>query len=669
MALFSLGRKKKADDEAAVEPVAKAPKKKGKGLDSAKIQQFFVEHVEKLILGGVGVFLLYAAYSAISHPTFERTPEQLQQMSQQVQSQVAAATPSPDQFQKDGIVFKPITLPEPVTTEGLALDKPLSPAVLPVNRRRAEPQIFTVQELQAAADYGGFEVDLADQTVKGYYWVVVTGAIPFAEQRAEYLRCLALSSVTNEDDDLPVYFGYAVERAEVTSDDENAPLDWKRVSRHALVMAEGQGNQPPEWRGTAPEIVDASLVIRELADPLGPLVGKNWGSSVAHPKVPSLSMMAEEEPEVEQPPEETAPADDSPFGFMDEAEAPAEAGAGAAEAEAEAAEAQEPAAPRPAPRATRGGATGGTAAPPRTGGMGGNLAARGGNRGGMGGNRGGMGAAGRTGPAPGRGGMGSAGTTARRPEQSNYLLFRFFDFTAEEGKRYRYRVRVALKNPNRGIEVKHLAEGVDAAKPYLVSEPSEPSSVVTVARANNVLAGPAKPARGANEVKATLLVRQFDRQMGIDVAVPMEIYRGQLMNYDNHPVGGAADGRGNPSGQTANLRTDTVLIDISGGEPVKMPGETASAPAVLALIDSDGRLVVRDELGDSEEFNQSQSSGSEPSGEPGDEEPSAEEDRPSLGGGPRGRPGGDAPKRGGGMAGAAKLKLGDLDGSSRDSSP
>lgn len=680
MAKFSFRRSKAAAD-APAEAAAPKPKKRGKGFDTAKLQAFFVEHGEKMLLGVAGLLFLYLAYGALTRTTFDRTPEQLQSVAQQVQQQIQTATPTDDWFTKEGISFAPINLPPPAPIAGLGLENPFAPPVLPVNRQRQEPQVLPVGELQIAADYGGIDTLGANPGVKGYYWVVVTGAVPIAQQEAEYLRCLGLSTVHDEFDDRPTYFDFRVERAEITSDDENAPLEWKPLRRYAREMIEGREGKEPLWPSAAAEVVEPGLALAELADPLGPLVGKSWGSSVAHPKVPLLTALTDEELPTEETgepvPEE--PADDSPFGAgetADEGLPVAEEPAAPTEEEAEP-EADRPRGPAGGTRPPRGGGPSGAAANRNRGGggIGAALTPRivkeraGGGMSGAARRRGGGGMAG---AAAGRGGARGGAMTggASRPQKAaEYLLFRFFDLAVQEGKRYRYRVTLAVHNPNHGIEVKHLAEGVDGKKKFLTSPVSEPSAVVTVARANNVLAGKVKPGRGSNEANVKVLVRQFDRKHGEDVAIEMDAFRGQLLNYDNQSIPPAANDR-NAEPREADLRTDSVLVDITGGEPLRMPGGNDTVPAVLAFLDPDGRLVVRDELADFEDYEKglgideaaveggrptSADEGEDPADgrRPGNRRPTR---RRGVGGEDGTAEGGGAGGGGGGFSGAAKKR-------------
>ena len=75
-------------------------------------------------------------------------------------------------------------------------------------------------------------------------------------------------------------------------------------------------------------------------------------------------------------------------------------------------------------------------------------------------------------------GGGLARTTFNNDSQYENVMVRAFDFTAESGKRYRYRVRAVLFNPN--FNRPDVLDPDDAMKPFLVGEWSEPSEEVYV---------------------------------------------------------------------------------------------------------------------------------------------------------------------------------------------
>ena len=100
-----------------------------------------------------------------------------------------------------------------------------------------------------------------------------------------------------------------------------------------------------------------------------------------------------------------------------------------------------------------------------------------GRGGGMLGGRGGEGGYGRGG---GGGGMRSATQKTTVAKGVDFWLLRFFDFSVEPGKRYKYRVRLVLADPNYGLPPQMLAPLVldrkDRKDHRFVEEWSEPDT-------------------------------------------------------------------------------------------------------------------------------------------------------------------------------------------------
>ncbi|MGQ9607583.1 MAG: hypothetical protein ACUVTW_15430 [Thermogutta sp.] len=94
-------------------------------------------------------------------------------------------------------------------------------------------------------------------------------------------------------------------------------------------------------------------------------------------------------------------------------------------------------------------------------------------------------------------------------------LFRFVDYQVEPGKKYRYRVRLYLTNPNYRIPPQYLQDEKFAQDPFLITAWSDPSNMVRVPADVSVLAGPAKPGRiPTSEPRITLGVTVFQPGSG-----------------------------------------------------------------------------------------------------------------------------------------------------------
>jgi hypothetical protein len=70
---------------------------------------------------------------------------------------------------------------------------------------------------------------------------------------------------------------------------------------------------------------------------------------------------------------------------------------------------------------------------------------------------------------------------------AEFRLFRFIDTTVKPGQRYRYRVRLSVRNPNFGIDRQHLADPASAKNELLPSKESNETPPVSVPDATTLL--------------------------------------------------------------------------------------------------------------------------------------------------------------------------------------
>ncbi len=153
------------------------------------------------------------------------------------------------------------------------------------------------------------------------------------------------------------------------------------------------------------------------------------------------------------------------------------------------------------------------------------------------------------------------------------LLFRFFDFTAQPGKTYRYRGRVWVHNPNYKVDKRHLAEPnivvagrekVAEKARFLASGWGTASPNVTVPFLSRIEAGEILPPRGY-EVGMNMPMVMFERKTGFEVLDTREMHRGQYANFaDGKPlVVKPSSGRSSGVRKKKPLLTDHFLIDMA----------------------------------------------------------------------------------------------------------
>jgi hypothetical protein len=182
-----------------------------------------------------------------------------------------------------------------------------------------------------------------------------------------------------------------------------------------------------------------------------------------------------------------------------------------------------------------------------------------------------------------------------------YKLFRFFDYSVQPGKSYRYRVRLVLENPNYGVPVQYLAnpqlsKGSTRQAPW-----SEASTAVAVPRGSNLLAGAIKKATGLTEQKYEVMVRMWDPKEAVDAARNAELVRGQVVNFapEEVPIDDPL-GNGSATTRTINFTTDILVVDMTGGDTL-VPAK-ARSPGQLLVLEPSGQLAVKSELADADAY-------------------------------------------------------------------
>jgi hypothetical protein len=401
-----------------------------------------------------------------------------------------------------------------------------------------------------------------------------------------------------------------VQRAEVRPGQE---LQWVNVD-----VYDGQGNKMGPyvseavmvklydaiakfWAVQMPELVDPRYLDPSglLAFPLPPLLGRDWGAEVTHPDIP-LAINApppeEFEPTLEQPVETPTDASDQFSMFR-----PTDPNMGTVQ--------------RPGVGAMPGMGYGRSGYRGEDEGGG-----RSGYRGGMMGRRSMYGDGERGGSSYFRGGEGGTATGVL-PRGVDSWLLRFIDFSVEPGKKYKYRVRLVLNDPNNyyvytNVERKTLDSKVlnrlrESAKnrpdktplPIRLADWSEPSPTVGIPLAGSVRLAAAKIPAGKlfnEEPTATLLVESFDvdeEGNAIHAANEKELRRGYVANMVEETEYILPDGQSIDKKDSFKFFTGITVVDVAGGEKLS---RDMDAPSRVLLLDPSGELYIRSELDDAE---------------------------------------------------------------------
>jgi len=199
-------------------------------------------------------------------------------------------------------------------------------------------------------------------------------------------------------------------------------------------------------------------------------------------------------------------------------------------------------------------------------------------------------------------GASRAGPGASIVREQEYHLFRFFDFSVQTGKSYRYRVQLIANNPNYGLTEKELEKPDESKEQYKYCPWSEPSGVVSIPLDSNLLVGPAKGRSASKEAEATIMVRQWNSKDGVNAVKTFKtLLRGQLSNFAKEEVHVINPKDESAMKLTMDFSTDLLLVDFMGGERLHLRG-TKVEPSEMLFVKPDGTLVMKSELKEQKDF-------------------------------------------------------------------
>ena len=291
-------------------------------LDAKSIQAFALQNVEKIGFGVVALLCLFMVYRAVAGMKgYDRTPDQL---IQEVRKGEEAINGPRTGARSDGEGLRRFGRTEPAARPGAALRHfgPVGLAAVSAEALRDSPALFAVQQLRGTAEVGPMNMLVspaeaaaprprrmqgelpAGQSAGGpraapmaaavnetrlQRWVVVTALVPVEKQEDAFNEALKKSVYYDPQNDCPQYGGYLVERVEVPGPSEAADPDWTKAKK--CNSSEEMRKAMSQWaQTTTADIVAPEYLDEYLTFPLGPLVGRQWGESVAHPpEIPILN--------------------------------------------------------------------------------------------------------------------------------------------------------------------------------------------------------------------------------------------------------------------------------------------------------------------------------------------------------------------------------------------
>ena len=440
--------------------------------------------------------------------------------------------------------------------------------------------------------------------------VGVTALVPFKKQFDEYERALAMRSGYEARRDRPDYIFMTVQRVDITANPQQAEGEY---AWEDLLNTRTHNKAAESWHGTAPEIVNSTHLNDYISLSCPPVMLRDINELLRHPEIPLAGQAPVEETVIEE-------TDDDPEEEID---------------------GNIPGSGRK-PKRNNNNAGGGDMA--GMGGMGGAMGGMGDMGGAMGGmgDMSGMGMGGMGGMGGMMGGMGGDMGTMISGDIPDYKMVRFFDFSAQLGRTYRYRVQLWIEDPNlpntnpedeypdhrapseQTLDTDSLnrlktlkATAGNGVTWFRKTEWSTPCEAITVPDPTMIAAGSVEAAResrsptGATYVDSepTGIIKPivFDPKRAVDVPYDRSVSRGALLDFVadaeyGHPITEVINGLPQFSFQTGflvgDLRGGDQLFKGTNYEKMFEKDNVITAPGEFVLFDKDGSLIVHSEIDD-----------------------------------------------------------------------
>jgi len=550
--------------------------KKKKKFDGAAVQEFFKMHGEKVGLIVVALISMLFIFAAVGQPSMpkDKHPDNLTKRVSLANDHISR-TEVPESVATLGGSEGPKTAVDLESySKGAELDLGSGDEL----EKRGKPKFLPVEELEVSTGRAAFAYQSRGRSRKavGKHFVMLKGLVPVRKQRGAYNSVFedaekpAQHTPSMELMDKPRYYLYEVERAEVVPGESK--LNWVPRPNAYNYMA----HWADRWTDEVPELVDAKYieprlvhVVSKLKGLLPPILMRKWELyEVCHSKIVALlksesgeSGEFDDEPEGDEP-EADAESDE----FPDEDFTPKNSRKKRKESLS-----KEPG--------------GGKLNLPK-------------------------------GSGPGlKGGEGTATASVE------YRLFRYFDiYKVKPGKKYVYRVKLVLKNPNYQIPVRHLSDAA-LSKDELVTTSAVKSPEIQVPYDVEVLSEKTWPATSRinapgqfrNEPGGRLRADIWDNAQAIEVSDLILISRGvwaneikEVLNVPN-PLGEQGKKGGMLKLRNFPVSTNHLVVDIRGGKRLVewkgnkwQPGRDGAftEPGEILLMDDRGNLIVRREIED-----------------------------------------------------------------------
>jgi hypothetical protein len=256
-------------------------------LDKDTVQQFFIDHTEKIVFGAVCLGILFLVYRASGQKGYGKKPEDLQQS-------VTSAKANIDRDKTIELTFPPYE--EDVGKFRKAVDEKgylvasWHAKIIPPKRHRDMPEGQQLAGLRGSAWRG--KLSTAGRTPakgaraepEGQRWIVLTGRVPLQDQIDAYQKALQGVPLAS---DAPKYAGFFIQRVEVEPGATANP-DWSKAVQFSKI--EMQESSKGESGKSGTEVVSEKHRHPVLTSPLPPSADRQWGLEVVcDPEIPMKS--------------------------------------------------------------------------------------------------------------------------------------------------------------------------------------------------------------------------------------------------------------------------------------------------------------------------------------------------------------------------------------------
>jgi hypothetical protein len=584
---MKFGLKKKDKASGSVEKKAKRKASRGSGDGLAKMKAFFANHIEKLLLGAIAACALLLVYAGFRKETLDTDPEKVRAEVSRAQSNIQSSTwaevkqvrqPETDRFDEQATQD---TIG--IDLSAYAMNVPFHPRLQQQNKRRSDPELLPPFDLEVNAGYGALAIKSNDRD---------TSISSMIEGGSSKLRSLpsgfnkgrgdtrlggsyegrffvVITGLIPYKKQFDLYQEAFMGAAEYEME-RDVPKYLGLSIERAEVKADGSLDQwqpldtvdamlkePAKWDGREEERVDREYILPELNMPLPPFVLRDVSLWARHSTIPLLTNEEMTRGDSRRVEEENV--ETTGEGPRTFLDRGADSGADERRRSTKASELADE--------------------------------------------------------------SGDYHETAEPLLKVDNGMLRYFDFTAEPGKVYVYRVQAVLEDPNNpsegnkpaaaSCETEVVVRRQSATEPLRRTPWSEPTDSIVVPTGQRVLASmataPGLMAAGpkgrvrierkpADEPTINVMTLTWNNEGPYDVPFELQVGRGAVLN-------GAAAKTEVIDPTVAKVRpleqysfvTDAMVLDIDGGLPV---GADLVSPGYVLVRMRDGRLQFRSEIGD-----------------------------------------------------------------------